>query len=122
VQPIFDICWSRQFIKDVKAIVGSLDVFDQAFSGGYDFNLARIPRGQGTWDLSGDGSYRLAHMAPHKLPDGMDVPAIYFTFRLHLDPAPTLVLLRAYRGNDPYLARPLLPASLLVLRRTRIRS
>jgi hypothetical protein len=101
MQPIFEICWSGQFIKDVKRIVGSLDVFDQSFSGGYDFNLARLPRGPGTWGLSDMGEYRMAHMAAHKLPDGTDIPPILFTFRLHLDPVPTLVLLRAKRGNDP---------------------
>lgn len=100
MQPIYEICWSEQFIKDVKAIVGSLDRFDQAFIG-YDFNLARLPRGPGTWDLSPTGDYRLAHMAAHKLEDGTDIPAIFFTFRIHLGAVPQVVLLRARRANDP---------------------
>jgi hypothetical protein len=104
VQPVFEICWSETFIEDVKKIVGSLDVFDQAFHRGYDFNLSRLPRGSGTWDLSPSGDYRVCHMAPHKLPDGTDVPSIYFTFRLYLDPEPTLTLLSARRGNDPELS------------------
>jgi hypothetical protein len=103
VQPVYDICWSHEFIDDVKRIVGSLDVFDRAFIG-YDFNLARLPRGPGTWDLSDTGDYRLAHMAAHKLEDGTDIPSIYFTFRLHLGPTPQLVLLRARRANDPELS------------------
>lgn len=93
MQPIDEICSSAEFIADVKRIVGSLDLFKRAFVG-YDFNLARLPRGPGTWDLSPTGDYRLAHMAAHKLEDGIDIPAIYFTFQLTLGPVPKLELLR----------------------------
>jgi hypothetical protein len=103
LQPVYDICWSRSFIEDVKRICGDLRVFDEAFTG-YDYNLSRLPRGPGTWDLSVTGDYRMAHMAAHKLPDGTDVPAILFTFRLELSPTARLELLRAYRSNDPALS------------------
>lgn len=103
MQPQYDICWSREFIEDVKAICGSLDIFDQAFAG-YDYNLSRLPRGPGTWDLSDLGDYRMAHMPAHKLENGTDIPAIYFTFQLRLGPTPQLVLLRARRANDPDLS------------------
>jgi hypothetical protein len=99
VQPQYGICWSSEFIADVKKIVG-LELFERAFAG-YDYNLARLPRGQGTWDLSPMGDYRLGHIPAHRLENGADIPAIYFTFRLQLDPEPLLVLLRARRSNDP---------------------
>lgn len=103
MQPRYDICWSRDFIEDVKRICGSLEIFDRSFAG-YDYTLSRLPRGPGTWDLSPTGDYRLAHMPAHRLQDGTDVPAIYFTFRLMLDPEPRLLLLRARLANDPDLS------------------
>lgn len=103
MQPQYETCWSSEFIEDVRKIV-DLDAFVRAFAG-YNYQLRRLPRGPGTWDLSSTGDYRLAHMPAHKLEDGTDIPAIFFTFRLLLvGPDSLLILLRARRANDPALS------------------
>jgi hypothetical protein len=103
MQPYYSICWSDEFMDDVARIIGDIKRWDEIFAG-HDFNLSRLPRGPGTWDLTPTGDYRLAWIEGGKLEDGTDYPTIYFTFRLFLGPAPYLLLLRARRGNDPELS------------------
>jgi len=102
MQPVYGIVWSDEFIADVSEICGDLRVFDEAF-GGFDWYLCRLPRGRATWDLSPIGDLRLAYLEEGRLPDGTDVPAIYFTFQLRLGPSPSLELLRAFRWDDDRL-------------------
>lgn len=109
MQPQYDICWSDEFIADVSEIFGDIRRWDEAFmgfegEGGFDWYLARLPRGDNTWSLSATGDYRLAVLEGGKLQDGSEFPSVHFTYRLLLDPSPHLLLQRARRGNDPALS------------------
>lgn len=102
MQPLYDIVPTEAFVRDVTDICGDLRVFQEAFEG-YDWYLARLPRGKGTWDLSPTGDLRLANLPATRLENGTDVPNLYFTFKLHLGAEPSLQLLRALRADDPRL-------------------
>ncbi len=103
MQPIYVIRQSPEFAADVVEIFGDPGVFDEAFVG-FASQLARLPRGKGTWDLSKAGDVRLANLMEGHLPDGTPYPGIYFTFQLLLADPPYLLLLRAKRANDPRLS------------------
>jgi hypothetical protein len=103
MQPVYEVQWSDEFVADVTAICGELRVFEEAFAG-FAYYLSRLPRGESTWDLSPLGDLRLAHLPAGRLGDGTDVPSIHFTFQLHLGASPQLVLLRAFRADDPALS------------------
>lgn len=100
MQAIYDIELTDDFVADVVAIFDDMDTFHRAFDG-FGFYLARLPRGTNTWDLSDDGSLRLAWLQPGKLSTGEDIPGIYFSFQLSMGGTTTLQLLRAYRTDDP---------------------